>query len=72
MKDLAQGDEGYEVQVLQALLGLQGGTPMEPHGIFDNHTKLTVMQFQRLKKIDDVPGQVGIATWTRLLKGAPA
>lgn len=68
MRDLRQGDEGEDVAILQALVSLHGDSPVESHGIYDDRTRLSVMQYQRLAEVPErIPGEVTFETWRRLL-----
>lgn len=68
MKYLRVGDEGREVENLQALLTVATDEAIPTRGVFDNRTKLLVTQFQRLNHLQvQTHGEVDPTTWEALL-----
>ena len=72
MRNLSQGDEGPDVETLQLLLGWRMEMELEVTGIFDERTKMLVMMYQRLRKIDFEPGVAEVETWEGLIEGHAA
>lgn len=58
---LKRGSSGYQVKVLQKLLG-----KLEIDGIFGNDTENRVKQYQEQNKLG-IDGIVGFETWNNLL-----
>ncbi|MBO7714447.1 MAG: C40 family peptidase [Methanobrevibacter sp.] len=74
MKQLSKGMKCYEVKILQILLNFYCYTDLSIDGIFGDLTHGAVCNFQKSHNQDAqnplvVDGIVGIATWTKLLKG---
>ena len=64
---LSEGESGYQVQVLQSLLQLNGASHLLLTGSFDHATRMAVMRFQNGLMNVVHPGRVCAATWRALL-----
>ena len=69
MQTLRQGDEGRSVRILQTLLVGETGEAIPNVGVFDQRTKLVLMQHQRLHGYTQNFGEAGPETWEYLLFG---
>lgn len=67
MRHLRLGDEGPDVGVLQVLLEYYTGEVIPSRDIFDQRTKLVLMQYQRLRGVTDRIGEADILTWESML-----
>jgi rare lipoprotein A (peptidoglycan hydrolase) len=64
-RTLGRGDRGWDVVVLQRVLGMRGYPPGPPDGVFGRLTKGAVKRFQRAKGLA-VDGRVGPQTTSSL------
>jgi peptidoglycan hydrolase-like protein with peptidoglycan-binding domain len=69
-RTLGKGDHGWDVVVLQRVLGMRGYHPGPVDGAFGPRTKRAVKSFQRKRRLT-VDGRVGPQTTTALSTGWP-